>query len=125
MTYKPTLKRVFFALIIGIFLVYAIGGAAIASATISGHTALVQGIVNFMVSAGMTWLMAFGIPLVVLVSYHVYVSWYDFLTSVADSIRDAFSKGKNEQGHDRLSLSQDETEEAYIESLFKFEETER
>lgn len=120
MNLTPTIKKVFFTLVMGIFLIYAIGGAAIASATISDHQALVPGIVNVMVSLGMTWLMVFGIPCIVLVSYYVYDALYTFMTELAESAATALREFKEQKGKgvptedfDRLALNEHETQRAH------------
>ncbi len=116
MNHTLILKRVFFALGLGVFLIYALGGAAIASASISGHTDLIPGITSVMVSLGMTWLMVLGIPCLALASHHIYKSMYGAFTDLSDNAKAALTKNKirpaNIEDFDRLRMT-DEQQPSY------------
>lgn len=51
------------AWIFGVYLIFALGAAGIASASAAGNTALAHSIVTPMISLAMTWFMVLGTPL--------------------------------------------------------------
>lgn len=114
MNHEKLFKGLFLALLTGTVLIYTLGAAAIASASISGHEALIPGMISAMVSAGMTWLFLTGIPCLALYCYGIYTDLFTFMTSVADNMSAAFSAiGKkksapNIEQIDRLALNDHE-----------------
>ena len=89
---KP--KHLFLVLITGIYFIYAIFGAAIASATVSGNEALAKSLYTPMMSAGMSWLFIVGIPLGVWLCYGFYRDFLEGLNSFSDELRSLLQKKK-------------------------------